>query len=138
MIKKPLKEYLQEADTAATRVSEISRNLGLGAIAVIWIFKNPEKAPSLLPTKLLSWALLLAVCSLSMDLFQYIFNSTTIYRFYEKKEALYDKGKLSDEDISDVQAPDYIRIGTNFFWWSKIVLIIACYALISFFLIRKL
>ena len=81
-MKKPLAEFLADADEATGRASEIARNLGLGAIAVIWIFKNPEHVKVFLPNKLLSWALFLAVCSLGLDLFQYIFRSVTLYNFY--------------------------------------------------------
>jgi hypothetical protein len=137
-IKKPLKEYLEDANQAASRASEILRNLGFGAIAVIWIFKNPDTSKNLLPDRMLSWALLFAVISLSFDLFQYVFSAITLYHFYEGKEKLYDDKKLSEEQISDVQCPEYIRYGADFFWWSKLGAIIVCYIIISSFLIAKL
>jgi hypothetical protein len=135
---KPLEKFLDDADEATGKASEIARNLGLGAIAVIWIFKNPEGAKVFLPNKLLSWALFLAVTSLGLDLFQYIFRSITLHKFFRKMEKKYDDGKLSENDISDVHTPDYIIWGSNLFWAVKIFSILISYILISCFLFGRL
>jgi hypothetical protein len=137
-MKKPLESFLADADEATAKVSELARNLGLGAIAIVWIFKNPEGAKVLLPAKILSWALFLAVSSLGLDLLQYIFRSITLHNFFAKKEAEYDAGQLTEEQASDLHTPQYIIVGSDIFWRVKILSVVLSYLLISIFLLSRL
>jgi hypothetical protein len=137
-MKKPLESFLADADEATAKVSELARNLGLGAIAIVWIFKNPEGAKVLLPAKILSWALFFAVSSLGLDLLQYIFRSITLHKFFATKEAEYDAGKLTEEQAGDLHTPQYIIIGSNLFWRVKIASVVLSYLLISIFLLSRL
>ena len=137
-MKKPLESFLEDADEATAKVSELARNLGLGAIAIVWIFKNPEGVKVLLPAKILSWALFFAVSSLGLDLLQYIFRSITLHRFFAKKEAEYDAGQLTEAQASDLHTPQYIIVGSDIFWWLKIASVVLSYLLISIFLLSRL
>lgn len=136
-MKKGLEDYLADFGEAANRASEIGRNLGLGAIAAIWIFKNPEGAHKLLPG-ILVWALLLAVLGLGADLMHYVFKAIALYVFFKRKEWLYDHNKLSEAAAADLHAPPYIERGTWILFGMKLVAVIAAYVLILVFLFSRL
>jgi hypothetical protein len=135
---RPLNDLLSSADEATGRVSELVRNLALGAIAVVWIFKNPDKEVMLLPSKLLSWALFFAVSGLAVDLCHYVFRAITLTKFFRLKEKEFDDGNLTEEQAQDIHTPDYIIKWSDRFWWVKISLVIIAYTLISVFLIGRL
>lgn len=136
-MEKGLDKYLDEFGEAAKSASEIARNLGLGAVGAVWIFKNPDTAQKLLPTVLV-WALLLAVVSLSTDLLHYVFKSVALYVFFKEKERLYDGGKLTKKEVEDLHAPPYIERVTWTLYGVKILAVIGAYALILQFLGSKL
>lgn len=136
-MEKGLDKYLDEFGEAAKSASEIARNLGLGAIGAIWIFKNPDAAHKLLPT-ILVWALLLAVVSLGVDLLHYVFKSIVLYIFFKEKERLYDGGKLTKIEVEDLHAPPYIERVTWTLYSVKILALIGAYGLILQFLSSKI
>lgn len=136
-MKKPLDDYLKEFGEAANRASEISRNLGLGAIAAIWIFKNPENSATLLPDRLVL-ALMFAVVSLGTDLLHYVFKSIALYIFFRVKEKEYKNGTLTAVGVADLEAPGYIEIVTWTLFAIKILAVIIAYCLIFAFLTSKL
>lgn len=136
-MEKGLDEYFDDFGEAAKSASEIARNLGLGAVGAIWIFKNPDTANKLLPTVLV-WALLLAVVSLGIDLLHYVFKSIALYVFFKEKERLYDGGQLTKEAVEDLHAPPYIERVTWTLYSVKILALIGAYGLILRFLASKL
>ncbi|HTB52670.1 MAG TPA: hypothetical protein VK718_07835 [Ferruginibacter sp.] len=121
--KKPLKEWLQEFYDDTTTLSGLIRNLAFAGIGVIWIFRNPNLT---LPKSLLT-PLNLIICGLIADVVQYIWRATTIYIEYKIKDVKHTKGKLTDEDISDVQIHDFIPIVTWIFFVIKIITIVTAY-----------
>jgi hypothetical protein len=134
---KGLDEYLDEFGENAKLASEIARNLGLGAIAVIWIFKQ-DKAAHLLPDRILVWALLFAVMSLGVDLLHYLFKSIALYAFYKQQEHMFDSGQRPRAESADVHAPAYIEVVSWSFFGIKTAAVVCSYVLITIFLIGKL
>ena len=72
------------------------------------------------------------------DLSQYIWRAITYYIKYKSTEKKYDKHQLTDEDISDVQLPNYIRVGSWIFFGLKVISIVVAYYYIYVFIIRVL
>lgn len=136
-MKRGLDEYYAEFGEVADKAGELARNLGLGAIATIWIFKNPEHSTTLLP-RLLVWALLLAVLGLAADLAHYVFKAGALYKLFKEKEKLYDQGKLTEAEAADFPAPAYIeRVAWGLFG-VKIGAVALAYLLLLLFLAGKL
>lgn len=136
-MKRGLDEYYAEFTEVAGKASELARNLGLGAIAAIWIFKNPEKSPTLLPS-ILVWALLLAVVGLGADLAHYVFKAAALYKLFKEKERLYDRRKLTEAGAADFPAPAYIERTAWWLFGVKIGAVALAYLLIMVFLVGKL
>lgn len=117
---KPLGDYISDYDYYTAKTSEIIRNLALAGIAIIWLFRNPDDRETLFADTLL-YPLWFLIISLSLDLLQYILGALFWGLFYEYKYHLWKrKGKLSDEDIKDVQAPNSLSIPLTIIFYAKI------------------
>jgi hypothetical protein len=136
-IKKPLKEWLSDFNDATSKISELVRNFAFAAIGIIWIFKSADLTKNIIPTDLII-PLKFVVIGLSLDLFQYIWKAINVYIFYSIYEYRYDKGILTDNDISDVKFPMYIEIFSWMFFISKIIFIVLAYCNIYSFLISRI
>jgi hypothetical protein len=73
-------EYYRDYSKTA---SEITRNLGLAGLAVIWIFKTDDGGRQVVPPTFYRPALLLVV-GLALDLFQYVL-SAEIWRIHTRR-----------------------------------------------------
>jgi hypothetical protein len=134
---KPLRNYIADFDYYSGKASEISRSLGLGGIAIIWIFRNPdEKSLALLQKPLLPRELLYPlgclVISLLLDLLQYVIGYSLWRKFYNDKLA-----ELDDEDAI-LEAPDSYARTLRVFFWLKMVFMLLSYVLIFIFLSNKI
>src|SRR5438128_58044 len=138
-IKKPLKEWLSEFYEDTGTVSNLVRNIAFAGIGLIWIFKNSEYSvnSSMLPSQLHK-PLFYIIVGLTADLFQYLWRALNIFVHYKIKDVKYIRGQLNDADLEDVTMPEYISIGTWFFFISKVVLIVIAYAYIYQYIIGKL
>ena len=125
-INKPLKDWLAEFYDDTGKISDIIRNLALAGIGLIWIFKNSDLTHDILPKGLIP-ALRFIVLGLITDLLQYLWRAINIYIFYKINEIKYQKGKLTNQNISDVTIPNYIAIGTWIIFCSKIILVTIAY-----------
>jgi hypothetical protein len=136
-IKKPLKEWLCDFYDATTKISELVRNFGFAAIGIIWIFKNDDLSKNIIPGELVIPLKFIVIC-LSIDLLQYIWKALNIYISYRIYEYKYDKGSITDNDISDVKFHWYIELFTWLFFIAKIVCLVIAYCHIYQFLISKI
>ncbi|MCR5886687.1 hypothetical protein LRS06_02630 [Hymenobacter sp. J193] len=159
-MEKPLQSYLSDFGETAKQAQDIARNLGLGAVAAVWIFKNPEGAKTLLPMPLV-WALLLAVLGLGLDLVQYIVKAIWLYMFYRIREnqadALYKREYETAQargidstaaaaqatakrelQTKDVHAPPLLEKVTWGFFILKMLLMLTAYVVLARFLQTKL
>ncbi len=80
-------QILSEYQEASSKVSDLIRNLSLGGLALVWIFKNDDNNGPRMDSKLI-WALIFLVSSLSFDLIHYIIRTLTIYRVYTKTKKM--------------------------------------------------
>ena len=123
-----LKEYRKDYQYFSGKLGDNSRKLAFAGIAVVWIFKQGESGAYVIPP-ILKTAMLLFVSTLSFDLLQYIYQTTTwgIYHRYNERKF---KGK---EDIK-LLAPYFLNWPSNFLFWSKVVCLVGGYFVILKFL----
>jgi hypothetical protein len=142
---KPLHDYAKTVGDFSSKASDINRSLALAGIAVIWIFKNPEKTAATLSTESgpalsneLFWPLALLIASLILDLIHYVYGATFWKIFYEIRLKRWKDGKLTNPQIMDVEAPDRITIPIIIIFYAKITAMGAAYYFLADFLMEKL
>lgn len=131
---KKVADYREDFYTFTGKASEVNRQLALAGVAVIWIFKNPEASKTLLPDGLL-WPLALLIISLGLDLLQYFLGSVIWGIFFEVKEYQVNRQVIQDDNI---MAPSYFSYTITFFFFLKIIAMVAAYVLLLYFFKHKL
>ncbi len=132
--KKTVTDYRKDYEYYTGKASDINRNLALGGIAVIWIFKTTTNGNISIPDQLIL-PLFCLVISLSLDLLQYIVGGLIWCIYFKYKECQVHNGSIGLED--DIEAPNILPIIIHIFYWSKIVATIIGYYLLSTFLYAK-
>src|SRR5690348_10062346 len=94
------------------KVSDITRQLALAGIALVWLFKSENHGHTQVPPPLLLPATF-AVAALALDLTQYIYASAAWGIFNRLQER---RGVTSDVEFS---APPFVNWPTLVFFWSK-------------------
>ncbi len=117
-------EGFETAREYTTKVSEITRNLGLAGLGIIWIFKTDVGGRLIVPPDLFLPGLLL-VLGLAFDLLQYVVSAEAWIRITMKNE---------NAKLNEFTVPPWINHFGTFFYWLKILTIGAAY----FFLMRFL
>ncbi|MDB5992604.1 MAG: hypothetical protein JWQ10_4007 [Herbaspirillum sp.] len=114
------------------KVSDISRQLGFAAIAVVWLFKISVTGTAGKINPSLQWPLVLVIFSLLMDVVQYLYASAAwgIFNRYQEEK----KRKEEDEFLAN----EIINWPTIFLFWSKVILMAIAYALIARFLLKEI
>jgi hypothetical protein len=134
-----LSEYNKRADEYTAKASEIVRQLILGGLAIIWVFKTTVNGKDTL-SMFLSFPLIGLSLSLLADLLQYVVAGKIWKSFFLKKEKeildQYHKGNTTSLD-PDIKAPKYLRRPVYFFYWIKILLLIGSYVLLIIYLLRQ-
>ncbi|MEN3370901.1 MAG: hypothetical protein V7609_3044 [Verrucomicrobiota bacterium] len=115
----------------SARLSDISRQLNLAGIAVIWIFKTTTVAGIPFSVFLL-WPLAFHVLGLAFDVLQYAYASAAWGIFHRRREK---SGIKEDEHFG---APSAINIPTNIFFWGKTVATVVAYTLALFYISTQL
>jgi len=111
--------------------SEVNRTLAFAALAVVWIFRLEQTAPTLLPRELIGptvWSVL----SLALDLFHYA-SSTVIWAAYTRHKEI--EGIAGDEEFL---APAEINYPGNVLFWGKIICLMIAYVSLLRFLWSRL
>lgn len=135
-----LRDYKERKDVVTAKASEISRQLTLAGIAIIWIFKKTDGNKEILD-KFLLWPLIFLSLSIIADLLQYFIAGEIWRKFYRVKEH-----RLNEEIKNNPQAnrdPEIthdkeIIKPIEVFYWVKLSLLIVAYLLITIFLIRNI
>ena len=104
------------------KTSDLVRQLGLAAIAVIWLFKYEVAGTPKIPATLLL-PLVLVVIGLALDLLQYAFATAIWGIFHRVKER-------SIEEDTDFVAPRQVNWPAITFFWLKVVAIGSAYYLL--------
>jgi hypothetical protein len=128
-----LSEFRKKSNENTAKASEITRQLSLGGIAIIWLFKNSEQSQSLLNPYLILPLLYLSI-SILFDLAQYFIAGQVWISFFREKEKEFSHSK----DDPDIKAPKYLNIPIYICYYTKIILMICAYFHIIFFIISKL
>jgi hypothetical protein len=115
---------------ASTKASDLTRQLALAAIAVIWLFAaaatdGPKVAPAL------AWPLLLVIAALTLDVLQYVYKSIAWGAFAEHA------WRTGVNDTDELAAPRWINRPALGFFWGKIILVVLAYAAILVELSRR-
>lgn len=136
-IKKSLLDYLDEAFEASVKVSDIVRNLNLGGIAIIWLFRNPLGYITLFPDTLIL-PLILIISSLILDVFQYLWRSISLFIFFHKWENLYNAKKITEKEAEDILAPKFISTIGWIIFGIKVLSSLLGFTLLILFLANKI
>ncbi|WP_250627057.1 hypothetical protein [Pinirhizobacter soli] len=120
-----LKKAWENRDLFTSKASEITRQLGFSGIAVIWIFKNGGTS-NLVPDDLVL-PLFLLVLTLLADLLHYIAGSLEWQLFTSRQEKK-TGAKEGTDNIAD--APAWLNYPHTCFFYSKLVLLVASYAVL--------
>ena len=115
-----LRDALQNYYDYSGKASDIIRQLGLGGIAIIWIFRIGSSGVLAIPEPLFL-PLKLIVLGLAFDLLQYAFGALVWSIFHWRKE----QTNISQEQ--DFEAPSSINWPAIFFFYSKTLLILVAY-----------
>lgn len=145
--KKDLSAYRSDYFTASKQLSDITRNMALSGIAIIWLFNRIEisKEPTnaikqtiSLPNEL-HLPLFLIILVLCLDFLQYLWQTISLKAFYDDKlkdeESEYnqlstDEAKEKfEKDPKLYDAPKHIKEGARIFYRLKIGLTIAVYCI---------
>jgi hypothetical protein len=90
-----LREAKEAYEVLAGKASEICRQLGLAAIAVVWLFKEGKDAAPSLPQATLPVLFWIGLC-LALDFLQYMVGTITWSGFFANQEK---KGRKLDDDV---------------------------------------
>jgi hypothetical protein len=135
-----LSDYKKISETYTGKASNIIRQLILGGVAIIWLFKvsnNEEKSLD----KFLIFPLLTLTLALVADLLQYVIGGKTWNKFFIEEEKKAIKNYKEDPNSfvdPDIKAPRELNKPIYFFYWAKISLMIASYIFIVIYLIGEL
>ena len=127
-----LSGFLELARFFSSQASAANRSLALGGIAIIWLFKKPEKGP--IVAGLLNLPLLFLALSLALDLLQYFIGGVAWNWFYERKYRQWKDKQFDAAFAKDIEAPNYISRPITWLFYLKIM----CMGTAYFFIIRYL
>ena len=115
----------------SAKLSDISRQLNLAGIAVIWIFKTSTVA-GISFSPFLLWPLAFHVCGLALDLLQYAYASAAWGVFHRQRE------KAGTKESDEFGAPPLINVPTIVFFCAKTVATVVAYALAFYYISTQL
>ena len=118
-----LGDYLKKYYEYFGKASDSARQLAFAAIAVIWVFRNPDGSNQIFPANLVLAAFCVAF-SLGFDLCQYIAGSLTWAIFHRVKEK--QGCKANDE----IKAPTWLNKPILFFFVFKLIFLVLGYIFI--------
>ena len=116
-------------DTFSGKVSDLTRQLGLAGIAIIWIFKIDNKTGLTLPKEL--YLPLVSFCAgLLIDLLQYLYGAVAWGLILGTSK------KTKDND--EIKVAEWINIPTWVFFVIKVLACLFAYVLLLLFVIHKI
>jgi hypothetical protein len=115
-----LKDARENYYAYSGKTSDIIRQLGLGGIAIVWLFHTGSANKLSIPLQLFL-PLELIVAALVCDLLQYA-TAAFLWSFYHWR-----KERSGTLEIETFKAPEQINWPAIFFFYAKVVLIIVAY-----------
>lgn len=125
-----LSNYNKKADEYTAKASDIIRQMLLGAIALIWLFKEINNGISRIDYFLL-FPLITVSLGLICDLLQYVVGGKVWKDFFIQKEK--EHRNTNDPD-PDIKAPRKYNAPVYVLYMSKVVLMVSTYLLIVYYL----
>lgn len=126
-----LSEYLKTANEYTAKASEITRQLSLAGIGIIWLFKSSGPGPIL--DSFLILPLIFLSCALLLDLMHYVVGGWTWITYFQEQEKI-----ITDELDPNIPAPKSKSRPLYILYYSKIIFMLFAYFFIVGFLIDKL
>jgi hypothetical protein len=125
-----LSEYKRKSDEYTSKASDIVRQMLLGAIGLVWVFKETENGIGRID-QFLFYPLLTVSFGLVFDLLQYVIAGKIWKDFFISNEKT-----IRDSTTSNpyVKAPRKLNRVIYFFYWGKILLMVVTYMLIIHYL----
>ena len=128
-----LSEFRNISNNNTAKASEITRQLSLAGIAIVWLFKNPEKDSHLIDY-ILIYPLIFLSLALIFDLIQYVIGGYIWMTFFRQEE----KKLTIDELDPEIKAPENKRNIIYLFYYAKIISMLIAYTFIFIFLFKKI
>jgi hypothetical protein len=119
-------------DSFSSKLSEVTRQLNLAGIAVIWIFKVGNESGGIAYTKSLLWPLGLFVGSLGLEILHYLYASLAWSILHRIKE----RAGVTNEQV--FKAPAAINWPSVFLFYGKVTLTIIGFALLITYIAKQL
>jgi len=115
---------------ASGTLSEVTRNLSLAGVAIIWIFKaGGSNAANVEFRGEFFWPLVLFILALGFDLLQYTYKSAAWGIFHRLKER---------QKADEFEAPDAINWPTLVFFWGKVGLTVIGYSALLYIIGKQI
>lgn len=132
-----LKDSREAYYTSSAKTSDLVRQLSFAGFAIIWIFRINDQS-DILPDDLVIPTLFLSI-TLILDLFQYLYKSILWGSFSRLSEKKYHKlvNSVSKEDF-EIEAKDWFNWPTNFFYYTKILVMLIGYIYLFKYIINVL
>jgi hypothetical protein len=128
-----LSDYKLTYEEASSKVSDLTRQMALAGIAIIWIFRQPDSSDKIICEGLIP-PLIFFVFTLTFDILQYIYKTVAWAIFFRTKEK---KAKKKNPD-PPMQANPIMNLPTWILFASKVVCLLLGYILIFTYLFDKL
>ena len=128
-----LSYYRSTYEEASGKVSDLTRQMSLAGIAIIWIFRQPDVHSNIICKELIP-PLLFFVFSLTFDLLQYIYKTIAWAIFFRTKEK---RIKRKDPDPPMTASP-VMNYPTWVLFALKVIFLIIGYIFIFIYLFGKL
>jgi hypothetical protein len=135
-----LSDFNKKADDYTSKASDIIRQLILGGIAIIWLFRITINGTTTLDSFLI-WPLTALCVAFLFDLLQYVSGGFIWKRFFKQKEkeVKHKQSEQKSHVIDDnVSAPRKLNRPIYIFYWAKITIATIAYILLIIFLIHKI
>ena len=119
-----LADYRASYYELSGKASDVARQLAFAGIALIWIFHERGSAPLAIPRPLIAPAALF-ISGLGFDLLQYLCGPLIWGAFHRHQEK-----RLGPDSKKALSAPAWFNWPGIFFFWSKLLLVLAAYTLL--------
>jgi hypothetical protein len=123
-----VEQGFKDRDYFSGKLSEISRQLGLAGIAIIWVFRNVQGTQQAIPLSLVLPGFLL-VLSLTLDFLHY-FASNTLLEIFTRRAH-----KAGEEEFI---APFWMNYPGRIFFYGKVLLVAFAYLYLLVYLALRL
>jgi hypothetical protein len=125
-----LQDYRNDFYTFSGKASDLNRQLGFAAIALIWLFKADVAGQPVIPPKLILPGILV-VASLALDMIHYCLASIIWRFFYRSKE------KANIKETAEIKHSPWLESPIWALFIAKIACVVIAYWYIGLFLVEK-